>query len=222
MCLERICSSGIEGLDVLPCGPRPSDPAELLSRERFHDLLSWAETLYDQILVDSPPALAATDAAIIGRLTDGVIVVVQPQKNHRRRVLRAVEGLGAMGVNLMGVVVNAVASDEGTNYHGYGADYGYGYGYGYAYGNEDEHSVPFDSKADSIGPLTTDHAAPIRDVANWTGVDAMDEDVPDETDSVGPALAETDPTDPAPPSSESRQPGSRGGDSTVPMRRRAA
>ena len=70
--------SGIDGLDILPSGPRPSDPAELLGSPRFSQLLAWAETVYDLILIDSPPTLATTDTAIIGRLVDGVILVVQP------------------------------------------------------------------------------------------------------------------------------------------------
>lgn len=140
MCVERIRPSGARGLDILPCGPRPSDPAELLSRERFSDLLGWAETMYDQILVDSPPILVASDVAIMGRLIDGVVVVVQPSKNHRRRVLRAVENLAGLGVRLIGVVVNAVVGDSEKGYYGYNADYGYGYGYGYGsgYGQEDQ------------------------------------------------------------------------------------
>ena len=56
------------------------DPAELLGGPRFSQLLAWAETVYDLILIDSPPTLATTDTAIIGRLVDGVIVVVQPAR----------------------------------------------------------------------------------------------------------------------------------------------
>ena len=77
--------SGIEGLDILPSGSRPNDPAELLGSPRFSQLLAWAESVYDQIFIDSPPTLATTDTAIIGRLVDGVILVVQPVKNRRRR-----------------------------------------------------------------------------------------------------------------------------------------
>jgi capsular exopolysaccharide synthesis family protein len=142
MCVERIRPSGLDRLDILPCGPRPSDPAELLGRERFSDLLGWAETIYDQILVDGPPILAASDVAVMGRLVDGVVVVVQPHKNHRRRVLRAVESLASLGVALAGVVVNRIAGDAAAGYYGYAGDYGYGYGYGSRYGSEPEHDDP--------------------------------------------------------------------------------
>src|SRR5690606_34801780 len=79
----------IPGLEVLPCGPRPPNPAELLASPRFSDLLAWAETVYDQILVDGPPSLAASDSALIGRLVDGVVLVVRPDKNQRRLVTKA-------------------------------------------------------------------------------------------------------------------------------------
>ena len=49
--------SGIDGLDVLPSGPRPTNPAEMLGSIRFSELLGWAEGAYDQILIDSPPGL---------------------------------------------------------------------------------------------------------------------------------------------------------------------
>ena len=86
----------VPNLDVLAAGSRPRNPAELLTSDRFSELISWAEEHYDQVLIDSPPALVA-DAAIIGRLTDGVLMVVRPEKNRRRTVLRAAEGFAALG-----------------------------------------------------------------------------------------------------------------------------
>lgn len=123
----HIRASGIAGLDVLPAGPRPTNPAELLASVRFSELLAWAETVYDQILIDSPPVLAASDAALIGRLVDGVMLVVQPAKNRRRMVMRAVEGLNILKIPLLGMVVNRVGADDDSNYYGYGSGYAYDY-----------------------------------------------------------------------------------------------
>lgn len=122
--------SGVEGLDVLPSGPRPTNPAELLASSRFAELLAWAETVYEHVLIDSPPALATSDAAVIGRLVDGVILVVQPDKNRRRTVLRAAESFGTLGIRLLGVVINRVDVDRDGDYYGYGGNYVYQASYG--------------------------------------------------------------------------------------------
>ena len=84
MCRDGVRGSGVELLDILPCGTKPSDPGELLSGPRFEDLVAWTEANYDQILIDCPPILAASDAAIVGRSVDGVMLVVQPGVNHRQ------------------------------------------------------------------------------------------------------------------------------------------
>ena len=139
----------------MPCGPKPSNPAELLSGPRLSDLLAWAETHYDQILVDCPPILAASDAAIVGRLTDSLILVVQPEKNHRRLVLRAVAGLAAIGVHIGGVVANRISTEKNAGYYGYGG-YGYGYGYGYSENAAGEESDSLPSKASPMRLAATE------------------------------------------------------------------
>ncbi len=147
----HIQASGVAGLDILPSGPRPQDPAELLAGPRFSQLLAWAETVYDLILIDSPPTLATTDTAIIGRLVDGVIVVVQPVKNRRRLVTRVVERLGLMKIPLLGLVVNRTGSEAEHSYYGYhsyGYGYGYEYGYGEGYGHE-QSPTPENAERDS-------------------------------------------------------------------------
>lgn len=145
--------SGIQNLDIMPSGSRPTDPAELLGSTRFSQLLAWAESVYDLILIDSPPTLATTDTAIIGRLVDGVVVVVQPAKNRRRLVTRVIERLRFMKLPVLGLVINRTGSGEEQGYYGYhGYGYGYGYGYGEEYGHDksapsenadQEQSVPF-------------------------------------------------------------------------------
>ena len=122
----RIRPTGIERLDILPAGPKPADPAELLSQPRFADLIGWAETQYDYVLVDCPPALIGGDATIVGRMIDNMLLLVQPAKNHRRAVVRAAESLLGLQVRITGVVVNNVTDEGGDEYYGYGA-YGYGH-----------------------------------------------------------------------------------------------
>jgi len=125
MAAAHVRPTGIEGLDVLSSGPRTSNPAELLANPRFSELLAWAESVYDQVLIDSPPALATSDACVIGRLVDGAVIVVQPDKNRRRLVVRAAESLATLKIPLLGIVVNRIGSEGDRGYYGY--DYGYDY-----------------------------------------------------------------------------------------------
>ncbi|MDY0168391.1 MAG: polysaccharide biosynthesis tyrosine autokinase [Thermoguttaceae bacterium] len=119
-------ATGMENLDVMPAGPRVSNPAELLSSPRFSELLAWASSVYDHVLVDSPPALAASDVAIIGRLVDGVVLVMQPAKNRRRLVTRVIEEQALLKIPVLGLVLNRIGADEGHNYYYYQGGYYYG------------------------------------------------------------------------------------------------
>jgi capsular exopolysaccharide synthesis family protein len=119
----HIRKTGVPGLDILASGPRPMNPAELLGGQNFADLLAWADSRYDRVLIDSPPALAASDTAIIGQLVDGVLLVIQPLKNQRRMVLRAVESFGMLKIPVIGLVANRVGVRAGSSYYGYAIDY---------------------------------------------------------------------------------------------------
>jgi polysaccharide biosynthesis transport protein len=145
----------IENLDVIPSGLRPVNPMELLASNRFADLLAWAEVEYEQIVVDSPPALAVSDSAIIGRLVDGVILIVRPEKNRRRMVVRAIESYPSLGVNVLGTVINHIDSEKNTDYYGYG----YGYGYGYSYGHDESAEEPLVVDQPGLLPRRVDRDA---------------------------------------------------------------
>ena len=92
-------------------------------------LLAWAETEYYQILIDCPPTLVASDAVLVGRIVDGTVLVVRPEKNRRKLVFRAAESLLEMNVHLFGVVANCIRG-ESKNGYSFGGQEGYGYGYG--------------------------------------------------------------------------------------------
>jgi capsular exopolysaccharide synthesis family protein len=171
-----------ENLYVLPAGRRPFDSAELLGRDRFSDLLAWAETKYDQILIDSPPVLAAADAAITGRLVDGMLLVVQPDKNHRRSVIRAVEGVNAFECNLLGTVVNAVSEEDGASYYGYGG-YGYGYSEGYGETFEEEETQDVVLHDDELPATVPMNIESMTSTASPTSGDVSDSDDDDAADS---------------------------------------
>ncbi|MCH7751181.1 MAG: polysaccharide biosynthesis tyrosine autokinase [Planctomycetes bacterium] len=144
----------LDGLDILPVGLRRPNPAELLSGKAFVDLLAWADSLYDRVIVDCPPVLAVSDAQIVGQSVDGAILVVRPDKNHRRSVIRAVESFQDSGCQVVGVVANAISNEAGG--YGYGFGYGYGYGYGYSdgYGHEDAAEDPLESDSTRVMAAT--------------------------------------------------------------------
>jgi capsular exopolysaccharide synthesis family protein len=132
---EFLFRPGLANLDVIAAGPRPSNPAEILSSDRLPELIAWAEGRYDQILVDAPPSLAVSDVQIIGRVVDGSLLTVRPDRNRRKMVLRAAESLTALGCPLIGIVVNHLSAKNGEEY-----SYGYGYGYGYHEEGQEEAS----------------------------------------------------------------------------------
>ncbi len=128
----NIHTSAVPKLDIIPSGPRAADASELLGSKRLSEVFAWAESKYDYVLVDSPPAFVS-DAAIIGRLVDGVLLIVRPDRNQRKTVTRTVDGLTTLGITLFGLVVNCFAFDE-SKYSGYESGFGYGGDYQYGYG----------------------------------------------------------------------------------------
>ncbi len=137
MCRERVVTTEVSQLEVLPCGPRILNAGVLLSMPALADILDWAVSEYDQVIVDCPPTLPVSDAAIVGRYVDSMLFLMNPDKTHRRSVARAVDQLQAMGLKIVGIVANTNLSEESNSY---GYQYGYGYGYSgeYGYGHDDE------------------------------------------------------------------------------------
>jgi Mrp family chromosome partitioning ATPase len=160
---QHLLDSGIPHLDVLPAGPRRANPAELLASPRMSDVLAWAEGQYDQVLIDSPPILAAADAAVVARWVDGLVLVVRPEKNPRTAVLRALDACRTLGVSVLGVVVNCAAAE--------GVEAGYDYvGYEYEPSEPESHpgpTAPFDEPGDGapIAPHGSGPIVPMRRAA---------------------------------------------------------
>jgi capsular exopolysaccharide synthesis family protein len=121
----------IPNLSVLPCGPIPPNPAELISSDRMKDLLRLLGQQFDHILIDSPPLISVTDPVILSTMVDGSILVVQSGKSTRELVRRARRELGGVGAKVFGVVLNNVnIKREGYDDYDY---YRYTSGYNEAY-----------------------------------------------------------------------------------------
>jgi polysaccharide biosynthesis transport protein len=133
-----IKSTGLPGLDVLPCGPLPPNPSELLHTERFHKLLAMLSERYDRLLFDSPPVNAVTDATILSQVVDGTILVVQASKTSKDAARRAARHLVDVKAKLLGVVLNHVDLRDSSYYY---RNYYYHYRHGYAYGAEPKTSA---------------------------------------------------------------------------------
>ena len=123
----------IENLVMLPTGPIPPSPADLLSSHRMRDAVSYLRQKYKFIVIDSPPIMAATDAVILSALTDGVLLVVRSGTTPKEAFTRTRDLLHAVKCRLLGVVLNAVDSSAPDYYYSYRY---YPYAYGYGYGEE--------------------------------------------------------------------------------------
>jgi capsular exopolysaccharide synthesis family protein len=118
----------IANLSLLPCGPVPPNPAELIISEKMKDMLHELAGRYDHILIDSPPLINVTDPVILSTMVDGVILVVHGGKSTRDVVRRARQELSTVGAKIFGVVLNNVdlRRDGYDNYYYYRYYSGYG------------------------------------------------------------------------------------------------
>lgn len=124
---EAIKKTEVVGLDLLPCGPLPPNPADLLHSDRFKELLERLAGMYDRVLLDSPPVGVVTDAAILSQLVDGSLLVIQANRTTRESARRARRRLLDVEANIVGVVLNDLDIDSAANSNQY---YYYRYGYG--------------------------------------------------------------------------------------------
>ncbi|HMB28422.1 MAG TPA: polysaccharide biosynthesis tyrosine autokinase, partial [Blastocatellia bacterium] len=129
---DLIVKLPVPNLSVLPCGPIPPNPAELISSDRMKELLRELSRNFDHILIDSPPLVSVTDPVILSTMVDGTILVIQAGKNAQELVRRARRDLAVAGARVIGVVLNNVnVKREGYDDYDY-----YRYTSGYIDGHE--------------------------------------------------------------------------------------
>jgi capsular exopolysaccharide synthesis family protein len=120
--LDRaIQHTGVEGLDILPCGPIPANPSEILNSREFAELIDALAERYDHILFDSPPVNVVTDARILGAICDATIMVLRADKSTRKAGEHARNSLLAVGARVLGAIVNDAPKRKG--YEVYGGQY---------------------------------------------------------------------------------------------------
>ncbi len=129
--------SNLPQLKIITSGPIPPNPAELLSSNEMKNLLQFLKGNFQHVIIDSPPAISFTDAAILSTLVDGVVLVAMANKSSIHLMRRFKQRLSNIGARIYGVVLNGVKTNS-TEY----AYYGYGYTYNYYAQPDDDNSTP--------------------------------------------------------------------------------
>ena len=133
---DAIKETELDGFFVLPCGSRPRNPSELLTRPEYEQLLELLREKFEYVIVDTPPVLVVTDPCSVGLRVDGVLLCVRLSRHTRDFGRRSLEQLRDVGANMTGIVVNGVEESDAYGYGNYSySDYRYrykDYSYGYA------------------------------------------------------------------------------------------
>jgi capsular exopolysaccharide synthesis family protein len=122
----------VDRLSLLPAGPVPPNPAELLNSAKVREIFTRLRDQYDLVLIDSPPVLPVTDAAILSQHADATLMLAAAGQTRRSDLHRAVEKLDQVGATILGIVLNKVTRHTGSYY---------GYTYRYEAYRADEHPV---------------------------------------------------------------------------------
>ena len=119
------CHTDIPNLDLVFAGPVPPNPSELLGGKRFKEVLSAARREYHYIIVDTPPIGSVIDGAVVAKICDGTVLVVEAGNVSYRFAQKVKEQLEKAGCRIIGCVLNKVPLDRKGTYAGY---YGRYYG----------------------------------------------------------------------------------------------
>ncbi|MBI9014123.1 MAG: CpsD/CapB family tyrosine-protein kinase [Clostridiales bacterium] len=108
----------VEGMHVLPSGPIPPNPAEMLSSDRMKNVVDSLKAAYDYVIIDSPPVSYVTDGAILSSICDGTLLVVAAGQTDQRMAIAAKEQLDKVSANILGVVLTKIPT-KGRGYYKY-------------------------------------------------------------------------------------------------------
>lgn len=128
--VQKVASGGF---DYISRGQIPPNPAELLMHERFESVLKWASEQYEIVIIDTPPILAVTDAAIIGRYAGTTLLVARYEVNTPKEIAVSIRRFEQSGVPIKGCILNGMVK-KASSYYGYGYNH---YGYSYTDKNSD-------------------------------------------------------------------------------------
>ena len=121
-----IQNTDVPRLRVITSGSLPPNPAEVLGSARMHQFLEEIQQIADIVVLDSPPCVTVTDAVVLSRWVDGLILVLDQKNTSRQGIMRARENLQAVGAKILGAVINRLDSRNGGGYYAsYYSDYYY-------------------------------------------------------------------------------------------------
>jgi len=116
---DAVHKTDIENLNLIPCGKIPPNPSELLGSKAMREMLATLSRSYDRIVIDSPPVTAVTDAVVLSKAVDGVVVVLQANKTERVLAKRAIEQMQAVNAHIFGIILNRLDERMTKYYHLY-------------------------------------------------------------------------------------------------------
>lgn len=122
---DAIRATNIDNLDVIVCGPKPPNPAELLGTERFSQMLAVLKEKYDYVIIDTPPLGSMIDAAIVASQADGTIMLIEYNTVDYKKAVMVKEQLEKANARILGVVINKIPRREYKQYYYYDYDYYY-------------------------------------------------------------------------------------------------
>ncbi|MFP9227669.1 tyrosine-protein kinase Wzc [Pectobacterium cacticida] len=125
---KSVRNTVVENMDFIPRGQVPPNPSELLMHPRFAEFLQWANEHYDLVLLDTPPILAVTDAAIISRHAGTSLLVARFEMNTPKEIEVSIRRFEQNGTEIKGVILNAIMK-RAASYYGYGNYHYYTYDY---------------------------------------------------------------------------------------------
>lgn len=129
--MDHVASTSVQNLSLMPSGPVPPNPAELLATPRIGAILTELSAHFDIVLIDSPPVLGFADVPVLAAICEATILVVEAGSVRRPAVLSSLRRILAANGHVAGAVLTKYNPRNGGYGYGYGQGYGYGYGYGY-------------------------------------------------------------------------------------------
>jgi protein-tyrosine kinase len=116
---EVITRTDLESVDLVASGPKPANPTEIIGSEKFTELVLTLSSLYDLVIIDTPPLGSVIDAALISSITDGTILVVKSKAVDYRSVIRVKKQLEKVEARILGVILNQMDKSYYRDYYKY-------------------------------------------------------------------------------------------------------